>query len=114
MGLFSWLFKGHGDAEPEGGGASPHKVSASAPKEADEWELVPAYVSAPEGERAIPSVIATAIAAGDRPDSEFVVKSVEVVNPEARLVSVIACAIAAGDRPESEFVVRNVYRKKTA
>lgn len=111
MGLFSWLRGRHDQAEPqpEGGGAT-----RTADPVADEWELVPAWVEAPEDEREIPTVIASAIAAGDRPDSEFTVRKVEVPNPEARLVTVIATAIAAGDKPDSEFVVRNVYRKKTA
>ena len=113
MGLFSWLRRGRGDTEPEGTSSATSPSSAT-PKPDDEWELVPAFVPVPEDERAIPSVIATAIAAGDRPDSEFTVTSVETVNPEARLVTVIATAIAAGDRPESEFVVRRVYRRKSA
>ena len=115
MGLFSWLRRRQGASEPEGGGAAavaPEPKQASS--EADEWELVEAYVPVEASERTIPSVIATAIAAGDRPESEFVVRSVEKPNPEARRVAVIATAIAAGDRPESEFVVRRVYRRKTA
>ena len=63
MGLFSWLRRGRGDTEPEGTSSATSPSSAT-PKPDDEWELVPAFVPVPEDERAIPSVIATAIAAG--------------------------------------------------
>lgn len=113
MGLFSWLRRRQRQDEPAVV-ETPAAPPATEPEPVDEWELVPAFVPVSDDERTLPSVIATAIAAGDRPQSTFVVKGVERVNPEARLVSVIATAIAAGDRPESKFVVKRVYRKKSA
>lgn len=105
MGLFSWL-RGRRPSEP-----APAPEARSA---AEAWELVEPYVPAEPGQGRVASVIASAIAAGDAPDSEFVVRSVKVPNPEARLVTLIAGAIATGDRPESTMVVKRVFRKKSA
>ena len=57
-------------------------------------------------------VAATAIAAGDRPESKLVVRRVSVANPEHRLVTCIASSIAAGALEKSQFVVKKVYKKK--
>lgn len=122
MGLLSWVrlrrAQRKGPAEhvhhTELGNLAGAKSGAETPAEDDGWELVLANVATTPAQRVIPSIVATAIAAAERPDSEFVVRRVEVANPEARRVAIIATAIAAGDKPESEFVVRRVLRKKSA
>ena len=58
-------------------------------------------------------IIATAIAAADKPESSFSVKRVSMVNPEYRRVACIASALGAGALPESSFVVKHVYRQKS-
>lgn len=111
MGLFSWL-RGAREGAKGAAGAEAARPAPAAPLAQDEgWESVPFYVPAPADERARAAVCAVAIAAGDRPNSEFRVRSVEVANPEARRVAAIATAIAANDRPESQFVVRHIWRK---
>ena len=78
-----------------------------------EWEPVAAYVDADPEEALEVSVIASALAAANYPDSQFVVKRVLKRNPEATTVSVIASAIAAGDAPDSQWAVKHIYQKRT-
>ena len=112
MGLFSWL-RGRGAPEATAAPSRPAPAESKAP--ADEWgPLEPFAGEPPQDEARLAGLIASAIAAGDRPDSKFVVRGVKAVNPEVRLVTVIASAIAAADRPDSEFVVKRVSRRKSA
>ena len=98
MGFFDWLRRKND--EPSAASSAP--VSAPAPAPAapaapkEEWEPVPAFLPVDASEHRPVVVAATAIAAGDRPDSQMVVRRVSVVNPEHRLVSCIASSIAAG------------------
>lgn len=78
----------------------------------NEWEPVPAYIEAEPTDYELVSIIATAIAAGDRPDSQFVVKKIYQRNPEARLVSVIAASLVAGALDDSQFVVKSIQQKR--
>lgn len=78
----------------------------------DNWIEVPAYVPATEAEYELASVIATAIAAGDAPESQFVVKKIMKRNPEARKVAVISASIAAGAQPESQMIVKKIFKRK--
>ena len=59
----------------------------------------------------IPTLIATSLAANDRPESQFVIKKIQEHNPEAQLVALIASSVASQDRPESRFVVKSIYKK---
>ncbi|MGT2924164.1 hypothetical protein ACVR0O_03060 [Streptococcus caviae] len=77
-----------------------------------EWEPIPAFIPADKSDYQLVSVIATAIAAGDYPDSQFVVKKILQRNPEALKVSVIAASIAAGESSDSQLAVKNIYQKK--
>lgn len=77
----------------------------------DEWKPVPAYIEADPADYELVSVIATAIAAGDRPDSQFVVKTIYQRNPEAKTVSLIAASLAAGALEDSRFVVKRIHQK---
>ena len=74
------------------------------------WKAVPAYIEASEEEYQLVSLIATAIAAGDQPKSQFVVKKVMQRNPEAKLVSIIASSLAAGLNEKSQFVIRRINK----
>lgn len=113
MGLLDW-FRSRRSVADEKPAASPAPVAAVAAKPADDWEELPAYLDVDPSEHPQASVIATAIAAGDRPDSTFVVRRVSVRNPEFTKVALIASALAAGAMETSEFVVRRIYKKKTA
>lgn len=113
MGLFQRLF-GKKNTTPES--AELPRAQAVTIKEPLEdelagWAEVPFYVGADVPEKELVTVIATAIAAGDRPESEFRVNKIQVKNPEAQLVSLIATAIAAGDRPEAELIVKKIYKR---
>ncbi|MGT2832163.1 hypothetical protein [Streptococcus halotolerans] len=78
----------------------------------EEWEDVPAYIPATSEDFQLVSVIASSIAAGDNPDSQFKVKRILKRNPESLIVSLLASSIAAGDNPDSQFVVKSIKRKK--
>ena len=78
----------------------------------EEWEEVSAYIPATSEDFQLISVIASSIAAGDHPDSQFKVKRILKRNPESLTVSLIASSIAAGDYPDSQFVVKSIKRKK--
>ncbi len=115
MGFFDWLRRSS-SSEPEATKPQAAPVPAApAPAPArsqEEWEKIPAYLPVDASEHRAVVVAATAIAAGDRPQSQMVVRRVNVVNPEHRLVSCIASAVAAGAMESSKFVVKNVYKKK--
>lgn len=108
MGLFTRLFKK----------SEPHQeiTKISSEKHDDDesemkWKEVPAYIEASTEDYQLVSLIATAIAAGDQPKSQFVVKKVMQRNPEAKLVSIIAASLAAGINAQSQFVVQKIHKK---
>lgn len=92
------------------------KPTAARPEKAenvlDEWEALPEFIPADETDYLSVSLIATAIAAGDRSDSQFKVRKIMQRNPEALRVSIIASALAAEHYPDSRMVVRSIYTKK--
>lgn len=109
MGLFERLFgKSHKEASNE----TQSTETKIAPVD-DQWQEVPAYVETDPENYQLVSVIATAIASGDQPESQFVVKKILERNPEAKLVSLIASSIAAGDHPDSQLVVKRIAKKKS-
>lgn len=85
---------------------------ARQPVDLGAWEPLPAYLPVDPREHTAACVIASAMAAGDHPASEFRIKRVLMANPEHRTVSVIATALAAGALPESSFTVKNIYKMK--
>lgn len=110
MGLLDWLF---GKKIPETAREMPVPSQKQPEVTAEEWEEVPFYLANEDGQDELVSVIATAIAAADRPESQFVVTSIKQKNPEAELVSVIASSIAAGDQPESQLRVKRILKRKS-
>lgn len=105
MGFFQRLFGR--SREPEEG----HVVTPVSNK-LDGWDPVPGFIPANKEDYELVSVIATAIAAGDYPDSQFKVTRIMQRNPEALTVSLIASSIAAGDYPDSQLAVKSIYTKK--
>ncbi|WP_429950753.1 hypothetical protein IGJ55_001213 [Enterococcus sp. AZ170] len=81
-------------------------------EEQNEWQEVAGYIPIEGGEYQLVSIIATAIAAGEQPESKFVIKRISKRNPEAQLVSVIATSIAAADHAQSQFVIRSIKENK--
>lgn len=120
MGLRAWLQSRRASdalSAPQGKATEAKPATAAnapaEPQSQNSWEPVEPYTALEDSSEAtLPSVIATAIAAGDHPKSEFKVTSVKKANPEYRLVSVIATSIAAGDKPQSDFVVKRIYKLK--
>lgn len=76
-----------------------------------EWEEVAAFEAADAGEYELISIITTAIAAGEHPDSRFVVKRILKRNPEVSLVALIAASVAAGNGMESRFSIKKISKK---
>ncbi|WP_348920366.1 hypothetical protein [Enterococcus rotai] len=81
-------------------------------EEENEWQEIVGYLPVESAEYQFVSLIASAIAAGDQPESEFIIKRISKRNPEAQLVSVIATSIASADHAESQFVIRSIKEKK--
>ena len=120
MGLRSWLLER--TRRTAGGRAQPtpppredairKQPDESAATYASDWEPLPAYLPVKPQDHPVACVIASAIAAGDRPESTFTVRRVELANPEYRRVAVIATALAAGALASSSFTVKAIYKKK--
>lgn len=81
-------------------------------EENTEWEKVALFRPVAKADEIIPALVATSIASGDRPESQFEIVSIKEVDPDVKVVGMIASAIAAFDAPESHFVVKTIYRKK--
>ncbi|MBO0473462.1 hypothetical protein IGL98_002275 [Enterococcus sp. DIV0840] len=107
MGLFERLFN-----KEKVEMRTDKQLLSSIVEEKDEWQEIAGYIPVESTEHQFVSLIATAIAAGDQPESEFVIKRVSKRNPEAQLVSVIATSIASADHAESQFVIRSIKEKK--
>ncbi|WP_165212488.1 hypothetical protein ACFSN5_10120 [Streptococcus tangpeifui] len=108
MGIFQRLFGKTSKAEPISAAKSDSLESSTG----SDWELLPAFIPADPQDVERVSVIATAIAAGDRPDSKFLVKRVLQRNPEVKTISIIAASIAAGTKTDSQLSIKNIYKKK--
>lgn len=78
----------------------------------EDWEELPAFIETDPADYQLVSLIATAIATGDQPTSQFVVKRILKRNPEVRQVSLIAASIAAGDNPETQQRIRKISKRK--
>jgi sulfite reductase alpha subunit-like flavoprotein len=87
------------------------EATADKPKKEVEWQEVPAYSETDSKNYELVSVIATAIASGERPESQFVVKRILERNPEAKLVALITSSIAAGNSQTSRLVVKRMAKK---
>lgn len=117
MGLCSWLrerFHRTDEAPAEAGAsrADAHAEELIAPGcPASSWVEVPPYVEVDPKEHAVACVVASAIAAGDRPESTMVVRRVSIANDEHRRVACVATAIAAGAYEMSSFKVKKIYKQ---
>ncbi|MEO1770077.1 hypothetical protein [Candidatus Enterococcus ferrettii] len=81
-------------------------------KDNEVWEELPGFIDTDSEDYQLVSLIATAIATGDQPDSQFVVKRILKRNPEAKQVSLIVASIAAGAHPESQLSIRKISKRK--
>ncbi|MHC5374322.1 hypothetical protein ACYSNU_11045 [Enterococcus sp. LJL120] len=81
-------------------------------EETKSFEALPAFIPTSPREYQLVSVIATAIAAGENSDSQFVVKRILKRNPEARTVALVAASLAAGTAEDSQLVVTSIQKKK--
>lgn len=77
------------------------------------WEELPPYLPVDPREHREAVIIASAIAAGDHPESSVQVKRISMANPEYRRVACIATALGAGALEKSSFTVKRIYRKTT-
>ncbi|MGX7263959.1 hypothetical protein [Enterococcus crotali] len=108
MGLFERLFnKEKAEMKTE------EQLLFSTIEEKEEWQEIAGYIPVDSTEYQFVSLIATAIAAGNQPESEFVIKRISKRNPEAQLVSVIATSIASADHTKSQFVIQSIKEKRT-
>lgn len=77
----------------------------------DDYTEVPKYIPSDSVDYTLVSTIATAIAAGDRPESEFKVTDVKVKNPEFTKVAVIISSIVATDLADSSWKILNIKKR---
>ena len=89
------------------------KTTQREPWPGEGWEELPAYLPVDPAEHMTACIVASAIAAGDAPQSSFKVKSVSVTNPEYRRVACIATALGAGALESSQFTIKHIYKQKT-
>jgi hypothetical protein len=109
MGIFDRLFKknkSHQEITKLSSGKVDDNVSSM------KWKTVPAYIEASPEDYHLVSLIATAIATGNQPKSQFVVRKVMQRNPEAKLVAIIASSLAAGLNEKSQFSVRSIRKNQ--
>lgn len=108
MGLFERLFIREKQQQ-----ISEKAVVSKAEKTAAEWQELSGYLPAENSEYQLVSLVATAIAAGNKPESQFTIKRISKRNPEAQLVGVIASSIASAEQPRSQFVIRSIKEKRS-
>ncbi|WFA08135.1 hypothetical protein [Tissierella sp. Yu-01] len=63
-------------------------------------------------EKEVISVIASAIASGDNPDSTFKVKSIKRIDTDKEIAAAIVSAVATGDNPNSSFRLKSIKEIK--
>lgn len=118
MGLFRWLFDKKRSTKEETEKKESEEQEKrkqngqTKEKEEIEWATIPNYIEVDEKERELVLLIATAVAAGDRPDSQFKIKKIMKVNPKVRFISAITAAAAADDKSDSQFIVKSVKVRK--
>lgn len=112
MKLFNWLFRRKRNEQDDPAKVPVKKNQLKTEVQQNAWEDVPAYIDVGGTERELVSVIASSIAAGDYPESKFVIKKVQKINPEARTVSIIATALATGNDPKSKFTIKKIKKRK--
>lgn len=78
----------------------------------NEWIDIPEYISIDPKEELLVSLVVTAIAADDAPNSQFRIKKIYQKNPEAKLVSLITASIAAGEEKYSQFIIKKISKKR--
>lgn len=116
MGFLNRFFKRKPKIDPIKLNPQPNQVEEPPPAETviykeENWQPLPEYIDADLEERKIASVIATAIAAGDQPESQFVVRRVQKRNPEFTLVAVMATLLAAETQDNSQWAVKKILKK---
>ncbi|HLQ39585.1 MAG TPA: hypothetical protein VK118_01315 [Tetragenococcus sp.] len=107
MKLFEKLF---GKKKEDTHVPSDHEQKSN--KSSDEWTELPAYVAASAEDYQLVGVIATAIAAGEAPESQFVVKKILQRNPEVKEVALISASLAAEFETESQLAIKSIKKKK--
>ncbi|RBR27895.1 hypothetical protein [Enterococcus cecorum] len=77
----------------------------------DSWQKLPGYIPADKQEHQIVSLIASVIAAGDKPYSQFVVKNIMKRNSELLQVSLIASSLIQTTDPDVQIKIKKICKK---
>lgn len=107
MGLFKSLFKK--EQHTQDTEINESVIQREADNLEKRWIDIPAYIPAEPNQ--LVSIVATAIAAGEFPESRFVIKKIAKRNPEAKEVAIIAASIAAELSEESQLVVKRISKQ---
>lgn len=108
MGLFQWLFKKTEDSKKSVEKSADNVLSTT---NEDKWQTLPGYVPAEKNESQLVSLIASAIAAGENPKSQFIVKKVLKRNPEVLQVSLIASSMIQTTDQNAQLIIKKISRK---
>ena len=108
MGIFTRFFNKLQDPIEKNNDSKKDKAANSFQSE---WEPISAFIPADEVDYQTVSLIATAIAAEDHPNRQFVVKKILQRNPESLRVSLIAASIAAGESTDCQLTVKRIYKR---
>ncbi|EOT38492.1 hypothetical protein [Enterococcus columbae] len=108
MRLLQWLFKKTDDSKNKVDDSNKDVLSSVG--EAS-WQELDGYIPAQSQEYQIVSLIASAIATGDNPERQFVVKKILKRNPEVLQVSLIASSLVQTTDPNAQVIIKKISKK---
>ena len=110
MGFLKKLFADKSTKTEQERGSGSTNTNHDLLSENHDWETISSFINIEESEYELPAVISTAIAAGGRPNSGFMIKRILKRNPEALFVSLISASLSACNYPESSFVIKSIKK----
>ena len=112
MSLFDWFRKQkQGAQESSMASNSENKIKKTTMQPIVQKQAIDFSVPVTsEEEKELVSVIASAIAVGDDPDSNIRVKSIMGIDTEKEIAAGIAAAIAAENYMDSNFILKSIER----
>lgn len=78
----------------------------------DKYVSIEPYIETTVEKIKLVSIIATSIASGDSPESQFVVKKVLKRNPEAKKIALITASVAATESKDSILIATSIKKRK--
>lgn len=76
-----------------------------------DYVSLPAYIPVSAEEKKLVTLVASAIAAGEHPDTKLAVKNIQKKNPEAKKIALAAVSLMAYDSPGKQYRVTSIQKK---